>query len=101
MRRGLTFAAATLHTFWSPTRIGLRGPPVTKVVERCIFKPRPNITPARRLSTTPNSRLYDPLQAEILQLATPRTFAEEAVDAKAMLELWPLHSKLFATSEST
>jgi len=58
-----TFAAATLHTF----RSDRRKHPVTKVAERCIFKSRPWITSAQRLSTTPNSRLYDPLKAEILQ----------------------------------
>ena len=64
MRGGFIFAAATLHTFWSPARIGLRGPPVTKVVRRCFLKKsRPNITSAQRLSMTPNSRLYDSLKA--------------------------------------
>ena len=58
-----TFAAATLHTF----RSDRRKHPVTKVAEQCIFKSRPWITSAQRLSTTPNSRLYDPLKAEILQ----------------------------------
>jgi len=31
MRGGLTFAAATPHTLSSPTRPGLRGPPVANV----------------------------------------------------------------------
>ena len=88
MRGGLTFAAATLHTFWSPARIVLRGPLVTKVVKRCIFKKSiPNITSAQKLSMMPNSRLYDSLKAKILQFMTPRIFSEEAVDATVTFEL--------------